>query len=183
MGRWRGLGISWREVLGLLIGLAVCYGVISYALTSAQDRETASKQTQENTQQEATSQRTTSAVSDETTKTLTLRVGGLTGQSFGANFGNLYSSRSVEGRAPTDYEVQVTTDPGARDYVTATVWKTTGDSNELRVQLLDNGSVIKESSTTRDYGVASVRWSPGEPQSGETTTPRKKAPEYSVLKP
>jgi hypothetical protein len=176
------LGISWREVLGLLIGLAVCYGVISYALTSAQERETASKQTQENTQQEATGQRTTPAT-PENTRTLTIRVGGLTGQSFGANFGNLSSSRSVEGRAPTDYEVRVNTDPGSGDYVTATAWKTTGDSNELKVQLLDNGSVIKESSTTKDYGVASVRWSPGEPQSSETTTPGRKAAEYSVLKP
>ncbi len=161
----------------------MCYGVISYALTSAQDRETASQQTQENTQQEATSQRTTPAA-PESTKTLTVRVGGLTGQSFGANFGNLSSSRSVEGRAPADYEVRVSTDPDSGDYVTATAWKTTGDSNELKVQLLDNGSVIRESSTTKDYGVASVRWSPGEPQSGETTAPaKKKAPEYSVLKP
>ena len=180
----RGLGISWREVLGLLIGLAVCYGVISYALSSAQERETASKQTQESTQQEATDQRTTPAAADENTKTLTLRVGGLTGQPFGANYGNLSSSYAVEGRAPTDYELRVNTDPGSGDYVTATAWKTTGDSNELKVQLLDNGSVIRESSTTKDYGVASVRWSPGEPQSGETTAPaKKKAPEYSVLKP
>jgi hypothetical protein len=28
-----------------------------------------------------------------------------------------------------------------------------------------------------------IRWSPGEPQSGETTTPEKKAAEYTVLKP
>lgn len=176
------MGISWREVLGLLIGLAVCYGVISYALTSAQERETASKQTEESTQREATDQRTTPAA-PENTRTLTIRVGGLTGQSFGANFGNLSSSRSVEGRAPADYEVQVSTDPGSGDYVTATAWKTTGDSNELKVQLLDEGKVIKESSTTKDYGVVAIRWSPGEPQSGETTTPEKKAAEYTVLKP
>ncbi len=178
------MGISWREVLGLLIGLAVCYGVISYALTSAQERETASKQAQESTQQETTDQRTTPAP-DENTKALTLRVGGLTGQPFGANFGNLSSSRSVEGSVPAEYEVRVNTDPSSGDYISATAWKTTGDSNELRVQLLDEGKVIKESSTTRDYGVAAVRWSPGEPQSSETTTPRtkQKAPEYSVLKP
>ena len=72
---------------------------------------------------------------------------------------------------------------GDRAIVTATAWKTTGDSNELRVQLLDEGKVIKESSTTRDYGVVAVRWSPGEPQSEETTMPGKKAAEYTVLKP
>ena len=177
------MGISWREVLGLLIGLAMCYGVISYALTSAQERETASKQAQESTQQETTDQRTTPAAADENTKALTLRVGGLTGQPFGGNFGNLSSSRSVEGRAPADYEVRVNTDPGSRDYITATAWKTTGDSNELKIQLLDNGSVIRESSTTKDYGVVAVRWSPDEPQSGETTAPTNKAPEYTVLKP
>ena len=176
------MGISWREVLGLLIGLAVCYGVISYALTNAQERETSSKQTQESTQREATDQRTTPAA-PENTRTLTIRVGGLTGQSFGANFGNLSSSRSVEGRAPADYEVQVSTDPGSGDYVTATAWKTTGDSNELKMQLLDEGKVIKEGSTTKDYGVVALRWSPGDPQSGETTTPEKKAAEYTVFKP
>jgi hypothetical protein len=179
------LSISWREVLGLLIGLAVCYGVISYALTYAQEREKASEQTQESSQQETTDQRTTAAVPEVNTRTVTVRVAGRTGQPFGANFGNLSSGRSVEGRVPADYEVRVSTDPSSGDYVSATAWKTTGDSNELRVQLLDEGKVIKESSTTSDYGVVAVRWSPGEPQSSETTMPRtkQKAPEYSVLKP
>jgi hypothetical protein len=89
----------------------------------------------------------------------------------------------VEGRAPADYEVRVSTDPDSGDYVTATAWKTTGDSNELKVQLLDEGKVIKEGSTTKDYGVVAIRWSPDEPQSGETTTPEKKTAEYTVLKP
>ena len=164
--------LSWREVLGLLIGLALSYGLFSLALTNApQYREAASEQTQESSQRGETSQQTTPVGSGEDTKTVTVRVTGSSGEQFGANFGNLYSSRSVEGVVPADYEVQVDTDPGSGDAVTATVWKTTGDENELKVQILDRGKVVRENSTTEDYGATGVRWNPNEPQPEATTTP------------
>ena len=177
--------ISWREILGLLIGLVICYGVVSYALTSAsQYREVASEKKGESAQQGVTSQQTTPTVSDENSKTLTIRITGSKGESFGANFGNRRSSRSVESTVPADYEVQVNTDLTSSDYVSATVWKTTGDSKELKVQILDNGKVLKEASTDKDYGATGARWSPSEPQPAETTTvTEKKARKEGGTKP
>jgi hypothetical protein len=178
------LRVSWLEILGLLIGLAVCYGVISYALTYApENRGTASKETRENTQQGAAKE-TTSTVPDEETKTVTIRVTGPSGLQFGVNYGNLDSSHSDEGVVPANYRVQVRIDPSSNDYVSVTVWKTTGDSKELKVQLVDGGSVVKENSTTKDYGAASIRWSPSERQPGGTTTPgTQKAKENSKPRP
>ena len=169
------MSITWREVLGLLIGLAICYGVISYALVYApQNRQTASEQqTQENSQQAAATnqQTTTSQGSEANAKTVIVRVTGSNGESFGANYGNFSSSRTMEGVIPADYEVQVNTDPNSGDYVSAVAWKYSGNSDELKVQIIDDGKVVKEGSTTKDYGAASVRWSPNERPSGGTTTP------------
>ena len=163
--------ISWLEILGLLIGVAISYGVLSYAIANApQNRETASEQTQPRTQQGGAKQRTTPTVSDGETKTVVVRVTGFKGEPFSANYGTLDSSRSVDGVAPMDYEVRVRTGPLLGDSVSATAWKTTGDSKELKVQIVDNGKVVKESSTTEDYGAAYVRWSPNERPPGGATT-------------
>jgi hypothetical protein len=182
------LQISWREVLALVVGLALCYGVFSYALnTAAKNREVASEQTQENSLRGGAKQQTTSTTSEgDTMKTVTVRVKGPTGEPFGVNYGNVRSGRSVEGVVPADYEVQVDTDPRSWDYAWALAWKTTGDSKELRVQILDNGKVIREWATTEDYGSAYVRWYPNEaePPSEETTAPSKgKAVKDSQAKP
>ncbi len=162
--------LSWREILGLLIGLAISYGVITYALTNApENRETASEQTQTKTQQGVTTQQTTPLVSASETRTVILRVTGSNGQRFSANYGTLDASRSVDGVAPADYEVRVRTDPLSADSVSAMIWKTTGDSKELTVQLIDNGRVVKENSTTKEHDSAYIRWSPNEQQPGGTT--------------
>lgn len=100
---------------------------------------------------------------------MTIRVAGFNGEPFSANYGTLDSSRSVDGTVPAEYEARVRTDPRAADSVSATVWKTSEDSKELRVQIIDNGMVVKESSTTEDYGAAYLRWSPNERPSGGTT--------------
>lgn len=174
----RGLGIGWREVLGLLIGVGVCYGVISYAalLTSqSQDRGTAPELTREDTRSGGIEPRTDPAASygdASEGETVTVRVTGAEGVPFGAIYGNLRASRSVEGVVPAEYEVRVQTDPGSADYAWAEAWKTAGDSKELRVQILDDGDkAIRQFSTTEDYGSAYVRWNPNEkaPPSGETT--------------
>ena len=164
--------ISWREVLGLLIGVAICYGLFSYAVIHAPEiREAASERTKEDAHRGEAEQGTTSEASNEDTKTVTVRVTGSSGEQFGANYGNLLSSQTVEGVVPADYEVQVHTAPSSGDYVTATAWKTSGDSKELKVQVLDKGTVVKEGSTTKDYGAAGVRWNPNEPPPAQTTTP------------
>ena len=162
--------LTWREIVGLFIALAISYGVISYAIANApQNRETASEQTQTNTQQGGARQHTAPLVSASETKTVTLRVTGSSGQRFSVNYGTLDASRSLDGVAPTDYEVRVRTDPLSADSVSAMVWKTTGDSKELTVQIIDNGKVVKENSTTKEHDSAYIRWSPNEQQPAETT--------------
>ena len=182
--------VSWREVLGLLIGVAICYGLFSYAVLYApQLREAASERTQEGDSSRGESAQrtsTTPTTSDEATKTVTVRVTGTTGESFGINYGNLRSSQSDEGTLPADYKIEVRTDPSSGDYATATAWKTTGDSKELKVQILNNGTVVSEGTTTKDYGATGARWSPNQPQQpAETTTPapQKKAVEGGGFRP
>ena len=167
--------ISWREVLGLLVGVAICYGLFSYAVYYApQIREAASQKAQEDSRRGTTEQSTgtTTETPEEKTKTVVVRVTGSTGEPFGVNYGNLRASRTAEGAVPADYQVEVRTDPSSGDYVAATAWKTTGDSKELKVQILDGGTVVKEGSTTEDYGAAGARWNPNEPKpTGGTTVP------------
>ena len=168
------LRISWREILGLLIGLAICYGVFYYAITyGPQIRADISKQDREERPQQGTTEkeRTNSSASEGDKKKVTVRVTGASGESFGANLGNLRSSQSVEGLVPADYEVEVSPDPRSGDYISATAWKTTADRKELKVQILEDGRVVKENSTTKDYGATGVRWSPNErqPEGGKTT--------------
>lgn len=176
--------VSWREVLGLLIGLGMCYAVISYALVYApQLREMASEQTQQDSRRGASTERSTPATSDENKKTLTLRITGSTGEEYGANFGSRLSSRTVEGTIPDDYEIEVNTDSSFGDYFTATAWKTSGDKKELKVQLLDNGKVLKETSTTKDYGATGVRWTPNEAPPDRTTPGTEKTGGDTKLEP
>ena len=167
------LRISWREILGLLIGLAMCYGVFYYAITYGPQirADIATQDREEGAQQGATERERTNSSATEGDKKVTVRITGASGESFGANMGNLRSSQSVEGLVPADYEVQVSTDPRTGDYVSATAWKTTSDRKELKVQILEDGRVVKEDSTTKDYGATGVRWSPNErqPEGGKTT--------------
>ena len=179
--------ISWREVLGLLIGVALCYGLFSYAVVYApQIREAASERTaqEEGSRSEETGQNTTPAAPDGDKKTVRIRVTGSTGEPFGINYGSLSASRSDESAVPAEYEVEVRTDPSSGDYATATVWKTTGSSRELKAQILDNGAAVSEGSTTEDYGATGVRWNPNQPQP-ETTVPaaQKKAVEGKGIRP
>lgn len=154
-------------MLGLLVGLALCYGVMSYALTNAlQNRETASEQT------EAVSERTvarekTSPVPATTapsppsdTRTVTVRVTGFGGEPFSGELGTLESKQPVTGTVLTDYELQVRTSSPPADSVFATIQKTAGDNNLLIVQILDAGVVVRGESTTAPYGSVSLTWSP-----------------------
>jgi hypothetical protein len=74
------LAISWREVLALLVGLALCYTVFSYALTMvSENREAASEQPQEEETSllgSSAQQSATTTPEGETMKTLTIRVKG-----------------------------------------------------------------------------------------------------------
>lgn len=167
----------WREALGLLIVVAVCYLIFSYAVVNTpQNGEAAQEGTREDSRPAKIEPRTDPAAlygdtPEGETKRVTVRVTGAQGEPFGINYGNLLSNRSIEGVAPAEYEVLVRTDPASGDYAWAEAWKTSGNSKELRVQIVDNGRVLREWATTEDYGSAYVRWGPNEKESppGETT--------------
>ena len=154
------------------MGVAICCGVIDYATTTApQYKAAASEQSQKNSQQARTSQRTTPAVSDGSTKTVTVRVTGFSGQRFSGNLNTLDGSRSLDGVVPVDYSVEARVDPVSADFLFVTVEKADEDDKELRLQILDNGKVVKEGSTAVDHeGVVSLVWSPEERAPESTST-------------
>lgn len=163
--------LSWREIFGLLIALAISYGVISYALTSAQNREATSEQTGAESQQSRakypTSGPTTSPPAPtppaEDTKTITVRVTGYVGATFSGECCTRSSRRSVTGTVPTEIVVQgATTDSLSADPISATIRKTTGDDNVLRVQVLVGREIVESQSTSEPYGTVNLSWSPSQ---------------------
>lgn len=83
-------------------------------------------------------------------------------EAFSGNYGTLDSSRSVDGIAPAEYSLEVDTGLFSTDSVTAVMQKTGAGSGELGVEIIVDGEVVQETSTTAEYGVAQVSWIPGE---------------------
>jgi len=82
---------------------------------------------------------------------------------FSGNYGTLETSRSVDGVAPAEYSVEdLDTGVSSFDSVTAVMQKTGAGANELGVQVVVGGEVVRESSTSAEYGVAQVSWSPSD---------------------
>ena len=166
--------VSWREILGLVSVLVICFGIVSYALTNAsQNGDVASSEQTGRSQKQAANQQpatTPSSSSSEDKKTLTIRVTGSTGEQFSGQFSTLDASHSISGAVPVDYKIEARTDPRLADFVFVTVAKTTNNSHQLSLQILENGRALKSGSTTEPYGVVSLTWSPNEPTTPETTT-------------
>jgi hypothetical protein len=96
----------------------------------------------------------------DASSSVTVRVTG--SGSFSGNYGTLDSSRSVDDVAPAEYPVEIDTGLFSMDSVTAVMQKNGADSSELGVQIVVDGEVVEETSTTAEYGVAQVSWTPGE---------------------
>jgi hypothetical protein len=154
------------------VGVAICCGVIDYATATApQYKAAASEQSQKKSEQARTTQRTIPAASDGSTKTVTVRVTGSSGERFSGNLSTLDGSHSLDGVVPVDYRVEVRADPVVADFLFATVQKAEEDDKELRLQILDNGKVVKEGSTAVDHeSVVSLVWSPQERDHESTST-------------
>ena len=120
------------------------------ALLEKQDSST--KQAEQDTQPEDPEEGNSSNV--------IIRVTG--GESFSGNYGTLDSSRSIDGVAPAEYPVEVDTGLFSMDSVSAVMQKNGAGSGELGVEIVVDGEVVKETSTTAEYGVAQVSWMPGE---------------------
>lgn len=168
------LPISWREIFGLLVGGTICCGLIGYALTSApQYRVTAAEQP---------SQPTAPVASDGNTRTVTLRVTGSSGVQFSGSANSLEGSHTFDGVVPADYRVEVRANPLVADFLYATVQKAVDDGKELRLQILDDGRVVKEGSTAEARkGVVSLIWYPEE-RGAEATSPHEATSPQSAEK-
>lgn len=102
-----------------------------------------------------------SAPADEEVGDIFVRVTGDPGISFQGNIATLGESRSVEGTTPQEFAVEVDTDFLSGDSVSASAQNSDGDG-DLTVQVVSDGGVVKEATTTAQYGLASVFWSPSE---------------------
>ena len=98
---------------------------------------------------------------DEEVGEIFVRVTGDPGIKFQGSIGTLDGSRSVDGTTPQEFAVEVDTGALAFDSVSANAQNSDGTGN-LVVQIVRDGEVVKEQSTTAQYGVADVTWSPSE---------------------
>jgi len=82
---------------------------------------------------------------------------------FSGSYGSISSSQqSVDGSTPQDYEVPIKTGFGQLDVVSATMQKQAQDDSQLTVQIVSDGQVKKEASTTAQFGVVNVTWNTNE---------------------
>ena len=105
--------------------------------------------------------RAASEPADEEIGEVSVRVTGDSGINFSGDIGTLDGSRTIEGTTPQEFAVDVDTGTFAFDSVSALAQNSDG-SGDLIVQIVRDGEVVKEQSTTAQYGVASVTWSPSE---------------------
>ena len=89
-----------------------------------------------------------------------VRVTGDPGIQFQGNIANLDSSRTVEGTTPAEFPVEVDQGFLSGDSVSANA-QNMGGAGNLTVQIVSDGEVVKESSTSAEYGIAQVNWVPG----------------------
>ncbi|CAA9472440.1 MAG: hypothetical protein AVDCRST_MAG02-3841 [uncultured Rubrobacteraceae bacterium] len=63
---------------------------------------------------------------------------------------------------PASYKQQVDTGFLAMDTVTAVFQKMRAGQGQLKVDIVQDGEVVKSQNTTAEYGVVTVNWVPGE---------------------
>ena len=102
------------------------------------------------------------AAESSQTQTVTIRVAGTPGMSFSGNYGTLDRQRSVDGTTPDNFEAEVKTGFLEFDSVSAVMQKREQGNGELTIQMIVDGEVVKEQSTTAEFGVVSLNYVPGE---------------------
>ena len=91
------------------------------------------------------------------------RVTGTPGVQFQGSIATLDRQRSVEGVTPQDYPLKdVYTGMFSTDVVSGNAQNMTGGNEKLTVQIVVDGEVVKQASTTASYGVTQVSWTPSE---------------------
>jgi len=101
------------------------------------------------------------------TGTITIRVsGGASGAReipFSGSYGTLSEGWTiVEGTTPAKYQVEVKSGYAQPDIVTATMQKQAEDNTTLAVQIVSEGKIKQEQSTTEPFGVVSASYNPSE---------------------
>jgi hypothetical protein len=91
-----------------------------------------------------------------------IRVTGTRGEPFSGSYGNIDTTRTVDGSTPAEFEQKVDTGFLSMDSVSATFQKMGGGNGKLGVQIVVDGEVVKQANTTAEYGVVSAVWSPAE---------------------
>ncbi len=93
-------------------------------------------------------------------ETVTIRVTGPAGEEFSGNYGDIDSQRSVDGSVPAEYDVEIETGVLSFDSVTAVMQKRSPGPWELSLQFVVDGEIVKEESTTAEFGVISLNYTP-----------------------
>lgn len=92
---------------------------------------------------------------------IVIQVSGTDGISFSGNYGNTEGGQTVDGTVPQTYETDISQDIMDMDILTASFQKT-GAQGELTIEITRGGEVLASQTTTAEYGVVDVTWSPSD---------------------
>lgn len=101
------------------------------------------------------------------TGTITIRVSGGASGGMEIPFSGSYGTVSggwtiVEGTTPAKYQLEVKSEYAQPDNVAATMQKQAEDNTTLTVQIVSEGKIKQERSTTEPFGMVSVNYNPSE---------------------
>jgi hypothetical protein len=153
LGRWAKFGLIG---CGGLLALVVVIVVVVAAVGGGGD-ETANQPS--DAEQGEGAEKAAPEPKDEP---IVVRVTGDPGIAFSGNIATSEGSRTVDGTTPQDFPVEVKRGALDFDTVTATAQNTGGGEATLTVQILQGEEVVKEATTTADYGAVTTTWTPGE---------------------
>jgi hypothetical protein len=105
------------------------------------------------------------AAGDGGMETAIVKVGGTPGIRFSGDVGNLDTTRSVDGVTPAQYEVKFSNDAWDLDSVYVSFYKEMNANanyppGTLEVQIVVDGEVVQEASSSARDGYVNITWSP-----------------------
>jgi hypothetical protein len=93
----------------------------------------------------------------KTSDTVTVRITGDPGLQFSGSYGTARSGQQrVDGTTPTEFEVEQESGAFSDDILSVTAQKIIAGSDELRIQIVRGGEVVKEQATTAQFGVVTL---------------------------
>ena len=99
----------------------------------------------------------------KTSDTVTVRITGDPGLQFSGSYGTARSGQQrVDGTTPTEFEVEQESGALSGDTLSVTAQKIIAGSDELRIQIVRDGEVVKEQATTAQFGVVTLTYRPTE---------------------